>query len=220
MDLPDNVIEALRARQKIKAIKLLREQRDLGLKEAKEIVEQYTSQDKMIFSDAGKAIPRKGAKKNYKALSMGLLVVAAFVWAMVNLVAVVGSSIMLWHHDGYKEVTFTVRRVHYDDDAETGLVWGFIGNLPNGEARMYAPKLVDAKVLGYRKLRRMYPPGMQMKALYNPDVTGTLIQYRTINLIPYTPDLVRSELAVIYRWLIYCLLPFAGALLLARAVQT
>jgi hypothetical protein len=220
MDLPDNVIEALRASQKIKAIKLLREQRDIGLKEAKEIVEQYASQDKMIFSDAGKAIPGKDAKKNYKNLLMGLLVLAAFVWAMVNLVAVVGSIIVLWHHDGYKAVTFTVRKVHFDDDAETGLVWGLIGNLPDGKARMYAPRLVDAKALGYRKLCKMYPPGMQLKALYNPDVTGTLIQSRTINLIPYTPDLVNSELAVIYRWLRYCLLPFAGALLLARAVKT
>ena len=45
MDLPDNVLEALRGRQKIKAIMLLRKQRGIGLKEAKDIVDQHLSND-------------------------------------------------------------------------------------------------------------------------------------------------------------------------------
>lgn len=40
-DLPADVISAIQANQKIEAIKLLREARDLGLKEAKHAVEAY-----------------------------------------------------------------------------------------------------------------------------------------------------------------------------------
>ena len=40
-ELPDSVIELIHANRKIDAIKLLREQRGLGLKEAKHAVEVY-----------------------------------------------------------------------------------------------------------------------------------------------------------------------------------
>ncbi len=40
MDLPDNVLDALRRGRKIEAIKLLRKQRGIGLKEAKDAVDQ------------------------------------------------------------------------------------------------------------------------------------------------------------------------------------
>lgn len=40
-ELPPDVVEAIRDNRKIDAIKLLREHRNLGLKEAKEIVEDY-----------------------------------------------------------------------------------------------------------------------------------------------------------------------------------
>lgn len=39
--LPDDVLRALRARRKIDAIKLLREARSIGLKEAREAIESY-----------------------------------------------------------------------------------------------------------------------------------------------------------------------------------
>lgn len=169
----------------------------------------------MIFSRYHK----KNGVNKYKAPFLGVLIIAAFVWAMINLVEVVGSIIVLWHHNGYQEVNFTIRKVHYHNDYETGLVWGFIGNIPDGEARMYAPRLVNAKKLGYQKLREMYPPGMQMKVWYNPRVTDTLFQHRTLQIVPYTPDLVNSELAVIYRWMLYCLLPFAGALLFSYTMK-
>jgi Ribosomal protein L7/L12 C-terminal domain len=42
-ELPNNVLAAIRAGRKIDAIKLLREQRKLGLKEAKEVVDAHTS---------------------------------------------------------------------------------------------------------------------------------------------------------------------------------
>jgi hypothetical protein len=217
MDLPDNVLDALRSRQKIKAIKLLREQRGIGLKEAKDIVDQYSSHAGIIYSATGNTIPKNSAIKKYKALFLGMLIIAAFVWAMVNLVEVVGSVIVLWHHDNYREATFVINKVHYNDDYESGLTWGFIGRLPDskGEYRMYAPRLADAKALGYQKLRKMYPPGMHMKVWYNPTVTATLFQHRTLRIIPYTPDLLNSELAVIYHWLLFCLLPLVGASLFA-----
>ena len=81
-------------------------------------------------------------------------------------------------------------------------------------------QLADAKALGYQKLSVMYPPGMQIKVWYNPTVTSTLFQHRTLRMIPYTQDLVQTELVVIYLWLLYCLLPFVVALLVARAVKT
>lgn len=40
-ELPPRVINAIQANRKIDAIKLLREERDLGLKEAKHIVDAY-----------------------------------------------------------------------------------------------------------------------------------------------------------------------------------
>ena len=221
MDLPEDVIDALHQRQKIQAIKLLRQQRGLGLKAAKDIVDQYLSENETRLSARGSAIQDIGARRNFRGWFIPFLVLAAFVWAMINLVAVAGSLIVLWHHEDYREATFVIGKVHFNDDAEAGLTWGFVGTLLDGEEeiRMYAPELADAKALGYRRLRNMYPTGMQMKVWYNPDVTATLFQHRTLRIIPYTPDLVTSEQRVIYRWLLYCLLPFICALLVARAVK-
>jgi hypothetical protein len=221
MKLPNNVLEALRDRQKIKAIKLLRGQRGIGLKEAKDIIDQYLSNDENIFSSTEKTAPRNDANKNYGFLFLGLLIIATFVWAMVNLIEVAGSVIVLWNHDNYRQNTFVVNKVHYDDDYEAGLTWGFLGKLSGseGEERMYAPRLADAKALGYYKLSKMYPPGMQMKVWYSPTVTTKLFQHRTLNIIPYTADLVNSELKIIYNWLLCCLLPFGSALLFAHMMK-
>jgi ribosomal protein L7/L12 len=40
-ELPEDVVAAIHANHKIKAIKLLREHRDIGLKEAKQLVDDY-----------------------------------------------------------------------------------------------------------------------------------------------------------------------------------
>ena len=45
LDLPADVIEAIRANRKIDAIKLLRQHRGLGLKEAKHAVEAYAREN-------------------------------------------------------------------------------------------------------------------------------------------------------------------------------
>lgn len=221
MELPKNVLDALHRGQKIRAIKLLRAQRGIGLKEAKDIVDAYLANHDIRRHAPQKAVSKNGEKSKFRGLCIALIVIAAFVWAFIHLVEVAGSAIVLWHHDGYREATFVISKVHYRDDSEAGLTWGFVGNLVGDEKemRMYAPKLSDAKALGHQKLRNMYPPGMQLKVWYNPDVTAVLFQRRTLQIIPYTPDLVKSEQAVIYRWLLYCLLPLAGAMLFASVMK-
>lgn len=51
MDLPTEVKNAVHANRKIDAIKLLREKRDLGLKEAKEIVDAYALENRHLIGD-------------------------------------------------------------------------------------------------------------------------------------------------------------------------
>jgi ribosomal protein L7/L12 len=216
--LPEKVVIALGGGKKIDAIKLLREERGIGLKEAKDVVEEYLSRPEFSLSGAGYGASGGETDKRNKISFFSLLVIASFVWAMVNFVEVAGSLIILWNKDGYREETLTVSKVHHStDNRRSGLMWGLVGQLPGGEARMFAPRLVDAKALGYQKLRRMYPPGMQVKVLHNPSVTDTLFQRRTLRVIPYTPDLVKAEMAVIYRWLLYSLLPLAIMLFIGRA---
>lgn len=48
-ELPDDVLAAIRANRKIDAIKLLREHRGLGLKEAKHIVDAYVSKQPSLL---------------------------------------------------------------------------------------------------------------------------------------------------------------------------
>ena len=50
-ELPADVRDAVDANRKIEAIKLLREQRSLGLKEAKEIVDAYIDENRHVIGD-------------------------------------------------------------------------------------------------------------------------------------------------------------------------
>ena len=50
MELPEDVISAIRANRKIDAIKLLRGHRDLGLKEAKHIIDAYVAKNPSILA--------------------------------------------------------------------------------------------------------------------------------------------------------------------------
>jgi hypothetical protein len=50
--LPDNVINALKAGSKIEAIKLLRVIRGIDLKTAKELVEQFMDQNQQVFGSS------------------------------------------------------------------------------------------------------------------------------------------------------------------------
>lgn len=50
-ELPADVRDAVHANRKIEAIKLLREQQSLGLKEAKEIVDAYIDENRHVIGD-------------------------------------------------------------------------------------------------------------------------------------------------------------------------
>ena len=50
-ELPADVRDAVHANRKIEAIKLLREQQRLGLKEAKEIVDAYIDENRHVIGD-------------------------------------------------------------------------------------------------------------------------------------------------------------------------
>lgn len=58
-ELPANVVEAIRRHQKIEAIKLLCESRDMGLREAKEAVEDYSRQYPSVEAP-GKSVDKSG----------------------------------------------------------------------------------------------------------------------------------------------------------------
>ena len=47
-ELPANVIEAINANRKVEAIKRLRAHHDIGLKEAKDLVDAYTQQNPRV----------------------------------------------------------------------------------------------------------------------------------------------------------------------------
>jgi hypothetical protein len=51
MDLPTEVKNAVHANRKIDAIKLLREQKNLDLKEAKDIVDSYVLENRHLIGD-------------------------------------------------------------------------------------------------------------------------------------------------------------------------
>ncbi len=51
MGLPEDVKNAVHANRKIEAIKLLREQRNLDLKQAKEIVDAYIDENRHLIGD-------------------------------------------------------------------------------------------------------------------------------------------------------------------------
>jgi hypothetical protein len=51
MELPSDVKDAVHANRKIDAIKLLRGQRDLDLKEAKEIIDAYVDENRHLIGN-------------------------------------------------------------------------------------------------------------------------------------------------------------------------
>ena len=51
MELPVDVKNAVHANRKIEAIKLLRTQQDLGLKEAKEIIDAYVEENRHLIGN-------------------------------------------------------------------------------------------------------------------------------------------------------------------------
>ena len=219
-ELPNEVVNALLAGKKIEAIKLLRTARGLGLKEAKELVEYHLENlwaDEPATMETGKMGFRKARLKRFFVPG---LVLISIVWAMINIPRMVGNVIVLKNQAGYKKTVFTIHDLLYDNDPEAGLLWGFYGSLPDGETlRMCAPELARAKSLGISGLKSRFPAGTKLEVWYNSDVTDTLFQFRTLNIIPYKKDLTSSELKGVWRWITYCLLPLLAVFILASALE-
>lgn len=69
-DLPDQVVSAIHAGRKIEAIKLLREARGLGLKEAKHAVDAYVRENPSVQQ------PQSGSN----GLIIVVIVILVLVW--------------------------------------------------------------------------------------------------------------------------------------------
>ncbi|BCR06199.1 hypothetical protein DESUT3_32680 [Desulfuromonas versatilis] len=203
--LPAEVLAALQGGRKIEAIRLLRETRGIGLKQAKQLVEAQQG-----------PLPSGAGKRSWKSFLTTLAVVAAFGWALATSVDAISSLIVLANLGGYRAETFTIGELRHDLLDEGGLLWGFTGRIAGRDERLYAPDLAEAKKLGFRGLKRLYPPGTEVPAWYNPQVTATLFQGRTLRVIPHTPDLKDSELKRFGRWVVNGLLPFLLVLFLTR----
>ena len=217
-ELPDEVVNALLKGKKIEAIKLLRAARGLGLKEAKELVEDRLEE---LWADepANIVTGKKGRRKsNLQRFFIPGLVLLSIVWAMINVPRMAGNVIVLMNRAGYDRTVFTIHKVFYDNDPEAGLLWGFYGSLPDGTTlRMCAPQLARAKSLGFSGLKNRFPEGTRLEVWYNPGVTDTLFQYRTLNIITYNKDLTYLELKGVWQWVTYCLFPLLVVLIYASA---
>jgi len=217
MEMPENVILALREGRKIEAIRLLREATGLGLNESKEQVERWMRQHRTEPGFGGSPPPPSAARSGGgRGWILWVLCLIAFVWAFVNIITPLSALIVLSHLEGYRATSFRIESIDYYDNHDSGLYWGFQGHVPEEQTRLYAPDLADARALGLKGLRELFPPGSDLRVWYNPAVTDTLFQARTLRVIPYAEDLKASELRRIYRWLIYCLMPLVLALFLSR----
>lgn len=80
-DLPKAAVEALRHGNVIEAIKVVRHERDIGLKEAKNLVEAYIASQPALKNKIDKVIAT--AQQNFVRWLIGLLVLAAAVAYLV-----------------------------------------------------------------------------------------------------------------------------------------
>jgi len=157
--------------------------------------------------------PQQSFLKHWPTLMLGL----ALVWMLVNLFTPISSLIVLFNQAGYRAGVLTVEKIYHQKDFESGLVWGLHGLIADQSVRLYASELADAKRLGYAGLSRKYPPGSELRVWYNPEVTDTLFNHRTLRVLPYTEDLPATEIEQLFWWFKYCLLPFLVAwFILAR----
>jgi hypothetical protein len=218
MQLSDEVIESLSRQQKIEAIKLLREETGMGLAEAKKAVEEYMQTHPELLHSQQSVVERNRStlsSENIISSIKTIAVIGTFVWMMINSVSVAGSLIILFNENGYQQKTFTVENIYYHNDHESGLTWGFDGKLEGIKIRMLAPYLADGKSLNKRGLQQLNPNDTKLMVFYNPDVTKTLFQKRSLNIIPYVSDIVEKELNNISWWGKFCVLPFIIVLFLS-----
>jgi hypothetical protein len=206
--LPGDVVDALRRGRKLEAIRRLRETRSIGLNEAKDAVDAW-----LRVQPGVPAAHTRSLANASSSILVTLLVLAGMVWALVNAVEPAGSAIVLLNRNGYQASTFTVGQLRHTDDND-GLFWGFDGRVPEGPARLYAPELADAGTLGFRGLSERFPVGTEIPVWYNPAVTDTLFQARSLRVIVRTDDFAAApELARITWWFTYCFTPLVAVLL-------
>ena len=75
-ELPDDVLAAIRANRKIGAIKLLRKHQNIGLKEAKDIVDAYIAQHPSSARNRSQQTKSGFAPLLYASLVTGLVYAA------------------------------------------------------------------------------------------------------------------------------------------------
>ena len=211
--LPERVVAKIKAGTKIEAIKELRLIKGIGLKEAKDLVDACESRlkndEKAEFASDKIPPPASAAiQKAVRGLLPLILTVILFVWSMVNFVEVAGSLIIVANQAGYAKAEFIVKDVEFSSDPEAGLLWGLEGRINSADIKFSDPGMADGKSLGLSGLRKLYPVGREIAVWYNPKVTDTMFQGRTLRVILHSPDLVVTETQRLMWWVKFCFLPF------------
>lgn len=135
-------------------------------------------------------------------------------------VPVVGALVVLGHHSGYEERLFIVDRVYHDNDPESGFVWGLEGSVIGEQVRLFAPELFPEKKPAYKTLLSAFPPRSKIAVWYNPKVTGTLFQHRSLNVFPQTENFIKEQILKILKWFVFCILPLVFAMFFARKLDS
>jgi len=112
--------------------------------------------------------------------------------------------------------------------SENGVSWTLPGDVSDALRRgrkIEAIKLLRvARGLGLKEAKEavgsaMFPSGSELEVGYNPDVTGTRFQHRTLRVPPYVPDLRSVELRRIGRWGLFGVGPFVFLSWLGFAIR-
>lgn len=206
--LPQDITAVLLKGSKSEAVELFA--KEVGRKEALEAVDAYLQTHPEIGEHTT-------VLSNYWIL-LPIVLFVTFGWALVNFGNIHAGVIVLLHLDSYEQTTYTVNKIVTTNDNKGPGFWGFEGKLLGREMRLFAPELADMKVLHNYGVRKLFPPGTVLDVWYSPDVTSIIIQGRSINVIPYTPNLKTAEIERIMWWVIYCFLPFVIPLLFFYSV--
>jgi|CXWL01.1.fsa_nt_gi ribosomal protein L7/L12 len=195
-NLPIEVIEALKAGRRLDAISLLQSARKIGLAEAKSFVDAY------------------GNPNGNPSVVKAVLVVIAVGWALISAVDSLGSLLVLVRSAQYRPGTFVVSRLlvtHLSGGRNPSKEhWELRGLVEGREERLSDPALVGAWIQRRsheRELRRRFPPGTEVKVLYNPEASDTLYQNRALRVLPFVDDLVADQSARVGHWLVFGLSP-------------
>jgi hypothetical protein len=111
-----------------------------------------------------------------------------------------------------------VNRVYYQNDHENGFSWGLEGSVLGDKARLFASEIFPEKKPSYKTLLEHFPTRSKIAVWYNPKVTGTLFQRRSINVLPLTEDFPKEQYQQIFKWFMLCLFPFGLSIFLVRKI--